>query len=248
MKTTLACLALLAAPPLVQAQDNCTSPNSNDDYILGVVDGVASAMHWDSGLVWKRCSEGQVFGAGECTGTAQAKNWNTWAEAYLPQSFTGQSSWGISEGLSQNLLHSGAWRMAYKNELLRITANCQSKPFVNQEVFPDTPANSFWSGSPVNGYPNDARLVDFNDATNSIAGRSNSNYVRLVRGGEFFAGFSPVSTSGPAGQQKDFAPITLATSTGTGQAWGGGAHQRYGRSCFSGERGRLGATGHRQKQ
>ena len=143
MKDILALLALCAAPLLVQAQDNCTSPNSNGDYILGVVDGVASAMHWDSGLVWKRCSEGQVFGAGECTGTAQAKNWNTWAEAYLPQSFTGQSSWGISEGLSQNLLHSGAWRMACKNELLRITANCQSKPFVNQEVFPDTPANSF---------------------------------------------------------------------------------------------------------
>ena len=51
MKTTLACLALLAAPPLAQAQDNCTSPNSNDDYILGTADGTASAMHWPTGLV-----------------------------------------------------------------------------------------------------------------------------------------------------------------------------------------------------
>ena len=42
MKTTLACLALLAAPPLAQAQDNCTSPNSNDDYILGTADGTAT--------------------------------------------------------------------------------------------------------------------------------------------------------------------------------------------------------------
>ena len=74
MKTTLACLALLAAPPL--AQDNCTSPNTNDDYILGTADGTASAMHWPTGLVWKRCSEGQAFNAGQCTGTAQSKDWN----------------------------------------------------------------------------------------------------------------------------------------------------------------------------
>ena len=44
MKKTMAWLALCAAPLLVQAQ-NCTSPNSNDDYILGTADGTASAMH-----------------------------------------------------------------------------------------------------------------------------------------------------------------------------------------------------------
>ena len=50
-KTYLAWLALCAAPLLVQAQDNCTSPNTNDDYILGPADGTASAMHWPTGLV-----------------------------------------------------------------------------------------------------------------------------------------------------------------------------------------------------
>ena len=50
-KTSLAWLALCAAPLLVQAQDNCTSPNTNDDYILGPADGTASAMHWPTGLV-----------------------------------------------------------------------------------------------------------------------------------------------------------------------------------------------------
>ena len=51
MKKTMAWLALCAAPLLAQAQDNCTSPNSNDDYILGTADGTASAMHWPTGLV-----------------------------------------------------------------------------------------------------------------------------------------------------------------------------------------------------
>ena len=45
MKKTMAWLALCAAPLLAQAQDSCTSPNSNDDYILGTADGTASAMH-----------------------------------------------------------------------------------------------------------------------------------------------------------------------------------------------------------
>ena len=51
VKKPLAWLALCAAPLLVQAQDNCTSPNSNADYILGTADGTASAMHWPTGLV-----------------------------------------------------------------------------------------------------------------------------------------------------------------------------------------------------
>ena len=51
VKTSLAWLALCAAPLLVQAQENCTFPNSNADYILGTADGTASAMHWPTGLV-----------------------------------------------------------------------------------------------------------------------------------------------------------------------------------------------------
>ena len=51
VKTSLAWLALCAAPLLAQAQENCTFPNSNDDYILGTADGTASAMHWPTGLV-----------------------------------------------------------------------------------------------------------------------------------------------------------------------------------------------------
>ena len=51
VKTSLAWLALCVAPLLAQAQENCTSPNTNDDYILGTADGTASAMHWPTGLV-----------------------------------------------------------------------------------------------------------------------------------------------------------------------------------------------------
>lgn len=223
MKKTMAWLALCAAPLLAQAQDNCTSPNSNDDYILGTAeDGTASAMHWPTGLVWKRCSEGQVFDAGQCTGTAQAKPWDTWAAMYLPQPFAGQMDWGISTSVSENRLASGTWRMAYKNELQGITTNCGSGPKVNREVFSGTPPSSFvWSGSPYTYDSNAAWGVGLNNGVAYGGSRDNGGHVRLVRGGQSFAALSSFSTSGYVGQQTDFAPIMLASSTGNGQAWGG---------------------------
>ena len=221
-KTSLAWLALCAAPLLAQAQDNCTSPNTNDDYILGTADGTASAMHWASGLVWKRCSEGQAFNTGQCTGTVQAEYWHTWAEAYLPQPFTGQENWGISTSVSENRLASGTWRMAYKSELLSITIGCDNSPTVNREVFPDTQPSLVWSGSPYASSSGFAWDVLFDNGYPYGDHGYGLRPVRLVRAGQSFANLSPdYSTSWPAGQQTNFAPITLAPSTGTGQAWGG---------------------------
>ena len=50
VKTSLAWLALCAAPLLAQAS-NCTGDNADAEYILGEAEGTASAMHWPTGLV-----------------------------------------------------------------------------------------------------------------------------------------------------------------------------------------------------
>ena len=222
---SLTALALCAAPLLVQAQANCTSPNTNADYILGDIGGDGAAMHWATGLVWKRCLEGQS--GSQCTGgLAESKTWNVWAETerqLLPQSFTGQDSWGISAGFTQNLLQSGAWRMAYKNELQTITDNCGNNPKLNHVVFPNAPSSVVWSGSPVAGYPDGAWYVFFNLGYASYGSfRSSGYHVRLVRAGQSFAALtSPAAQTVAANAQTSFAPITLTPSTGSGQAWGG---------------------------
>jgi len=220
----LTLLGACAAPLLAQAENCPTGDNTDDQYILGEVDGAASAMHWPTGLVWKRCSEGQTFESGQCTGTAQTEDWNSWAETnrLLPKSFTNQTNWDIGAGFSQNLLESGGWRMAYKNELLKITEPCDTiTPKINRTVFPNNPSDLVWSGSPGTGF-NAALGVYFEDGDDYWNGRRFSYLVRLVRGGQSFAALtSPSALTVSAGDSVTFPAFTLAPSVPTGQAWGG---------------------------
>ncbi|EER58775.1 protein of unknown function DUF1566, partial [Acidovorax delafieldii 2AN] len=221
----LALLSACAAPMLAQAQ-NCRtpSPNTDDDYILGEADGEASAMHWPTGLVWKRCSEGQAFSGGQCTGATASTNWQSWAATYLPKSFTNQANWGVSASVSQNLLVSGAWRMAYEKELKKITEGCGMGPKINRAVFPNTPESSYvWSGSPLAVGASYARVVDFYSGYAYTDPRYYSSDARLVRAGQPFAALSFSTEDGIAvpGATVTFLAFTLAASDPTGQAWGG---------------------------
>ncbi len=221
----LTLLGACASPLLAQAQNCPTGDNIDDQYILGEANGVASAMHWPTGLVWKRCSEGQTLESGQCTGTPQVKNWNTWAETdrLLPASFADQTNWGIGAGFSQNLLVSGGWRMAYENELLKITENCGAPPKINQSVFPDTPSSHVWSGSAYYNFGSyDSIRVDFNSSSDPLAYRNEGYNVRLVRGGQPFATLTPPSALPvSAGDFATFSAFTLGSSVPAGQAWGG---------------------------
>jgi hypothetical protein len=197
----------------------------DDQYILGEADGTASAMHWPTGLVWKRCSEGQTFESGQCTGTAQTKNWNAWAETdrLLPTSFNSQTYWGIEAGFSQNLLESGGWRMAYMNELQKITENCGNTPKINRSVFPDTPPSIVWSGSPTTSLMGASAIsVNFNSGGASVRAPNESRNVRLVRGGQPFASLtSPAAQIVTQGNTVTFPSFPLSASLPAGQAWGG---------------------------
>ncbi|SDU02359.1 IPTL-CTERM sorting domain-containing protein [Halopseudomonas salegens] len=228
----LTLLGACVAPLLAQAQSCPSGDNTDDQYILGEADGTASAMHWPTGLVWKRCSEGQTFENGQCTGTAQTKDWNTWAEAdrLLPRSFNNQTNWGIGAGFRQNLLESGGWRMAYRYELRKITEPCDTiAPKVNRIVFPDTPSWPIWSGSPHFSDYDFAFFVDPYHGYASYFGRSYNYHVRLVRGGESFDPLTtPPAQDAAPGNTASFPAFTLSTPTSPistslpdGQSWGG---------------------------
>jgi len=217
--------AALCAAPIWGLAQNCTSPNTDDDYILGDAGGTASAMHWPTGLVWKRCIEGETFGGGQCsTGGALLKSWSDWAETEhrLPQSFFGQANRGISSAFDQNLLQSGAWRMAYVRELEKLTENCGNTPKLNRSVFPDAPPSDVWSGSPFAADTSYAWYMWFDWGGGNADNRFVVKHARLVRGGQSFAALTaPPAQGAAASAQATFAALTLAASMAPGEAWGG---------------------------
>jgi hypothetical protein len=114
-------------------------------------------------LMWKKCSEGQS--GNNCgTGSAAGMNWQN-ALALGGSTFAGFSD----------------WRLPNIKELSSIAIlNCYS-PSINETMFPNTPANNFWSASPdayVSGY---AWQLIFNYGVIGRDGTGSSYRVRLVR-------------------------------------------------------------------
>ncbi|MGE8319220.1 MAG: DUF1566 domain-containing protein [Comamonas sp.] len=212
------------------AADNCTAggANARGHYILGDAQGVPSAMHWDSGLVWKRCAEGQGWdgAAQQCTGSRSSQDWGLWAgaQAYLPLAFEGQERWRVAPPLpaSHNRLADGGWRMAYRGELLGITEGCGASPTLNRAVFPETlPLVGLWSASPYAPQDENIWFVNFDQGyADQYDGIGMA--TRLVRGGQPFAGVPGQAQNAPAGQPApvELPAFTLAASA-PGQAWGG---------------------------
>ncbi|GAB2460786.1 hypothetical protein GCM10027082_09430 [Comamonas humi] len=218
LKASAAALCVL---PLWTAAQDCP-PSASADYILGEAQGMPSAMHWDSGLVWARCAAGQAWDGASCTGAAAEAYWYHWTEnsALLPQSFAGQERLDIATGPDQNPLARGGWRLPYRSELAGIGAGCSSGPRINQAVFPATSA-WVWTASPHPEFPELAWAANLHGGYTDIAYKPIPLPVLLVRGGQPFA---PLQPSGPlaatAGQEVQSGPIVLEAAAGT-LAWGG---------------------------
>lgn len=96
-----------------------------------------------TGLIWRRCSEGQSWSAGTCIGTATISTQEN--ALYQAQGQTG-------------------WRLPNVKELSSLADKTRSNPAIDTTAFPATPSASYWSASP---YAGDAAVkawsVDFKD-------------------------------------------------------------------------------------
>lgn len=123
-----------------------------------------------TGLVWRRCAEGQTWSGSACTGTAATYT----HEAALLRAKSEASSGGKP------------WRLPNIKELFSITQlGVSENPSIDSTAFPNTPSNSFWSSTQYVSASNGAWNVNFSDGTvrgnNRASPRSNAYYVRLVR-------------------------------------------------------------------
>jgi len=138
----------------------------------GFIDNAdGTVTHAKTGLMWKRCAEGQSWSGTACTGTAATYTW----QGALQQAKALNTAGGFA-------LFSD-WRVPNLKELNLIVEEQCMTPAINAAIFPSTVSSPFWSASPYGGNTTHAWLVNFNDGSDSVLNKTVSASVRLVRGG-----------------------------------------------------------------
>lgn len=166
----------------MQVQAVCTAANPNANVVEDTPtadfsdNGGGSVTHSLTGLMWKQCSEG-LSGAGCATGAATVMNW----------------SGALAMATSDSTASYSDWRLPNQRELLSIVETCGYIPAINQTLFPNTPASKFWSASSYVPFPSHAWYVNFDKGSDLASNKSNSRYVRLVRGGQLLDTFDTLA-------------------------------------------------------
>jgi len=125
-----------------------------------------------TGLMWKRCSEGQSWSGTTCTGAAATYIW----QGALQQAETLNNGSGFA-GYTN-------WRVPNLKELNSIVEEQCRTPIINAALFPTTTSNIYWSASPEAGTTDSAWGVKFSNGLDVRLSVSVSSSVRLVRGGQ----------------------------------------------------------------
>lgn len=133
-----------------------------------------TVTHHATGLMWMRCSLGQVWDeeSSICTGEVADYNWQSALQAAEGHTFAGHSD----------------WRIPNKNELKSIVEHRCYDPAINLAIFPLTSLASFWTSTarfwtstPSANSSDDLWSVRFFKGYSSSSSKNASGYVRLVR-------------------------------------------------------------------
>jgi hypothetical protein len=151
-------LGLLAAFPAGAA---CTAANPN----ANVGESTPSTAFTDNGdgtvtqnltgLMWKRCAEGYTFSD---NGTPGDMTDDT-CMLTPPNVFSWSNA--LVQARNSAFAAHADWRLPNKKELESIVETCGYNPSINLDVFPNTYAGDFWSGSPDVQNPLAALPVNF---------------------------------------------------------------------------------------
>ena len=130
-----------------------------------------------TGLVWKKCSEGQAWSSADnnCDDAANTAIF-TWQNAM-------QRAQDVNNGAGQNFGQTD-WRLPNIKELASIVEVRCNNPAINNTVFPETPGGSFWSSSSYASNAGDAWDILFTTGINTLFRKEGGSSVRLVRSGQ----------------------------------------------------------------
>ena len=118
-----------------------------------------------TGLIWQRCSMGQIWGADKCIGDPKAYTW--------------------SEALQRSHALGNGYRLPNIKELETLVEEGCSSPAINTQIFPTTSTNHYWSSSPKTSDNRYAWSINFDEGninSDSIYYKNAKKFnVRAVR-------------------------------------------------------------------
>jgi hypothetical protein len=130
-----------------------------------------TVTHGPTGLMWKRCAEGQTWNGITCTGTAGTYTWD--AAKLLTSTFVGKSDWRLPT--QEELLSMVDYGMVIDFNVTTSTAK-------NATIFPNAPSDPFWSATSSVGSAYWAWYVFFGYRTDGYDGyKTSAYYAYLVR-------------------------------------------------------------------
>ena len=160
-------LPLMVIADIPSATDECRFPSleTTPSHEFKVVEGFEAGVvrHVRTGLEWRRCVEGMAWDptTDTCEGTGFTRSWG---------------------GALQRAAESEGWRVPNLTELRSIVERCRAWPSINQQVFPNTPRETFyWTSSPYAGSSGNKWLIFFNNGYDNWGSYYDLYLVRLVR-------------------------------------------------------------------
>jgi len=122
-----------------------------------------------TGLMWKVCSEGEVWSEEACS-VGSTPLLFTWSEAHL------QANNSEFAGYSD-------WRLPNYKELASLLDHSRDDPAINLNIFFNSPSENYWSSTAGWRYDRNAMHVNFATGSAYFSGLESVYRVRLVRGG-----------------------------------------------------------------
>jgi hypothetical protein len=133
-----------------------------------VINNDGTVTELETGLTWMRCAVGQEWKGGRCVGEGRRFTWSD--ASRVTQSITVPSETAAN------------WRLPTLPELASIVERQCKHPRINLKIFPDTPADRFWTGTHQRNSDEKVYAMDFNEQGVIAVEEENTLFVRLVYG------------------------------------------------------------------
>ena len=174
------------SPPVVKSTPT-PKLKRNDKRIGQYIDhGDGTVTDTKTGLMWKKCSEGQY--GNNCQGKPEIYTWNDAMQKFKRISFAGYNNWRMPTIEELRILvycSNGKPQQQASNEYgcsLDDSEKDYIKPTINQRAFPNVYRDStVWSSTRVASNAHYTWIVNFHSGYDHWSGKSGNWHVRLVR-------------------------------------------------------------------